>query len=191
MIFYVNANASKDGNGSKDMPFRHINDAAKVARPGDEVIVAPGIYREYVNPVNGGTPDKRIVYRSEKLKGAVITGAEVLSNWKKYKGDTWVAEVDNGVFGAYNPYTTFVCGDWYFAPTVRHTGAIFINDLMMYETVSLKECLAGESDPCAYNLEESKYKWYTEQKDGKTILYANFKGMDPTKEKVEISARRN
>ena len=51
MIFYVNANASKDGNGSKDMPFRHINDAAKVARPGDEVIVAPGIYREYVNPV--------------------------------------------------------------------------------------------------------------------------------------------
>ena len=191
MIFYVNANASKDGNGSKDMPFRHINDAAKVARPGDEVIVAPGIYREYVNPVNGGTPDKRIVYRSEKLKGAVITGAEVLSNWKKYKGDTWVAEVDNGVFGAYNPYTTFVCGDWYFAPTVRHTGAVFINDLMMYETVSLKECLAGESDPCAYNLEESKYKWYTEQKDGKTILYANFKGMDPTKEKVEISARRN
>ena len=191
MIFYVNVNASKDGNGSKDMPFRHINDAAKVARPGDEVIVAPGIYREYVNPVNGGTPDKRIVYRSEKLKGAVITGAEVLSNWKKYKGDTWVAEVDNGVFGAYNPYTTFVCGDWYFAPTVRHTGAVFINDLMMYETVSLKECLAGESDPCAYNLEESKYKWYTEQKDGKTILYANFKGMDPTKEKVEISARRN
>ena len=191
MIYYVNVNASKDGNGSKDMPFRHINDAAKIARPGDEVIVAPGIYREYVNPVNGGTPDKRIVYRSEKIKGAVITGAEVLTGWKKYKGDTWVAEVDNGVFGAYNPYTTFVCGDWYFAPTIRHTGAVFINDLMMYETATLKECLDGKSDPCAYNLEESKYKWFTEQKDGKTILYANFKGMDPTKEKVEISVRRN
>ena len=191
MIFYVNINAGKDGNGSKEMPFRHINDAAKIARPGDEVNVAPGIYREYVNPVNGGTPDKRIVYRSEKPLGAVITGAEELKAWKKYKGDVWKAEVDNGIFGAYNPYTTFVCGDWYFAPTVRHTGAVFINDLMMYETVTLAECVAGKPDPCAYNQEESEYKWYTEQKDGKTIFYANFKGMDPTKEKVEISVRRN
>ena len=191
MIYYVNINAGKEGNGSKEMPFRHINDAAKIARPGDEVIVAPGIYREYVNPVCGGTAEKRITYRSEKPLGAIITGAEELKAWKKYKGDVWKAEVDNGVFGAYNPYTTFVCGDWYFAPTVRHTGAVFINDLMMYETVTLAECVAGKADPCAYNQEESEYKWYTEQKDGKTILYANFKGMDPTKEKVEISVRRN
>ena len=161
MIFYVNANASKDGNGSKDMPFRHINDAAKVARPGDEVIVAPGIYREYVNPVNGGTPDKRIVYRSEKLKGAVITGAEVLSNWKKYKGDTWVAEVDNGVFGAYNPYTTFVCGDWYFAPTVRHTGAVFINDLMMYETVCPSFSLYASNTLLLGSYHKATYMPYT------------------------------
>ena len=73
MIYYVNINAGKDGNGSKEMPFRHINDAAKIARPGDEVIVAPGIYREYVNPVNGGTAEKRITYRSEKPLGAIIT----------------------------------------------------------------------------------------------------------------------
>ena len=33
---------------------------------GDEVLVAPGVYREYVNPVNGGTgEDARIIYRSE------------------------------------------------------------------------------------------------------------------------------
>ena len=43
MIYYVNAKASRDGNGSKQMPFRHINDAAKVALPGDEVRVAPGV----------------------------------------------------------------------------------------------------------------------------------------------------
>ena len=46
MIMYVNAAAAREGNGSKAMPFKHINDAAKVARPGDEVLVAPGIYRE-------------------------------------------------------------------------------------------------------------------------------------------------
>lgn len=55
MIIYVNALAERDGNGSREMPFKHINSAAQIARAGDEVIVAPGIYREYVDPQNGGT----------------------------------------------------------------------------------------------------------------------------------------
>ena len=66
MIIYVSNAAPQNGNGSKEMPFRHINDAAKIAVPGDEILVAPGVYREYVDPVNGGTEDSRIVYRSEK-----------------------------------------------------------------------------------------------------------------------------
>jgi len=191
MIYYVNCTASRDGNGSKAMPFRHINDAAKVALPGDEVIVAPGIYREYVNPQNAGTEENRIVYRSEQPLGAVITGAEVLTGWTKYKGDVWTTRVDNGIFGAYNPYTTYVCGDWYFAPTVRHTGSVYLNDLAMYETVSLDECIEGAVDPCAWVPEESKYKWFTVQEGNTTVLYANFKGLDPNKEKVELSVRRN
>ena len=191
MIYHVNAQASLDGNGSAQMPFRHINDAARVALPGDEIIVAPGIYREYVNPIHAGTEEKRIVYRSQVPLGAVITGAEKLTGWKKYEGNVWKAMVDNGVFGAYNPYTTMVCGDWYFAPTVRHTGAVFLNDRMMYETVTLEECVAGQADPCAWNAEESTYKWYTRQEEGKTALYANFQGKDPNAEKVEISVRRN
>ena len=191
MTYYVNCNASRDGNGSKAMPFRHINDAAKVALPGDEVIVAPGIYREYVNPQNAGTEENRIVYRSEQPLGAVITGAEVLTGWTKYEGNVWTTRVDNGIFGAYNPYTTYVCGDWYFAPTVRHTGSVYLNDLAMYETVSLDECIEGAVDPCAWVPEESKYKWFTVQEGNTTVLYANFQGLDPNKEKVELSVRRN
>ena len=34
MIYYVNANASRDGNGSEEMPFRRINDAARIAVGG-------------------------------------------------------------------------------------------------------------------------------------------------------------
>ena len=101
MIYYVNANASRDGNGSREMPFRKINDAAKVALPGDEVVVAPGIYREYVNPQSAGTEENRIVYRSEKILGARITGAEELKNWKPYKENVWTARVPNGIFGAH------------------------------------------------------------------------------------------
>ena len=65
MQIYVNVKAPKDGNGSKESPFRRINDAAQIALPGDEVIVAPGVYREYVDPRNAGTEDARIIYRSE------------------------------------------------------------------------------------------------------------------------------
>ena len=143
MTYYVNAKAKFNGNGSKTAPFKTINEAAALARAGDEVIVAPGIYREQVIPRSGGSEDKRIVYKSEKPLGAVISGAEVLKGWKKYKGDVWTAKVDNGIFGGYNPYTTYVCGDWYFAATVRHTGSVILNDRMMYETTSLEECLEG------------------------------------------------
>ena len=50
MIYYVSADAATGGNGSKEAPFRYINDAASKAMPGDEVVVAPGIYREHVIP---------------------------------------------------------------------------------------------------------------------------------------------
>ena len=188
---YVNIQASRDGNGTKDMPYKHINDAAKVAKPGDEVVVAPGVYREYVDPVYAGTPEARITYRSEEPLGAVISGSEVLTGWKKHKGKVWTARVNNSVFGSYNPYTTRVYGDWYFAPDVRHTGSVYLNDLAMYETVSLEECIKGDADKYAWNKEESRFKWYCEQDGDETVFYANFQGKDPNKETVEIAVRRN
>ena len=77
MIYYVNASAYRDGDGSALRPFRHVNDAAKIAAPGDEVVVAPGVYREAVDPVHGGTPEARITYRAEQKGTAVITATAV------------------------------------------------------------------------------------------------------------------
>ena len=191
MIYYVNASAERDGNGSKQRPFKHIDDAARIAVAGDEVVVAPGIYREKVTPRNAGTEDARIVYRSEKPLGAVITGAELLTGWTKQKNGVWVNRVKNSMFGSYNPYTEMVCGDWYFAPTVRHTGSIFLDDRMMYETVSLDECVKGEKDPCSWDPEESTWKWFTEQDGDDTVIYANFHRLNPNNHKVEIVVRRN
>ena len=193
MKIYVNIAARFDGDGSKERPFKYINDAARIARPGDEVLVAPGIYREYVNPVVAGNENARIVYKSEEPLGAVITGAEVAENWDKYKDDVWVLRVDNGIFGAYNPYTTLVSGDWYFAPPVRHTGAVYLNDRQLYETESLEECIKAEKYAPSWEPEYSVYKWYTEQDEEKnqTIIYANFQGKNPNEESVEINVRRN
>ena len=61
MIYYVDAATHRGGDGTKARPFKWINDAAQIALPGDEIIGAPGVYREYVNPKNAGTEEAPIV----------------------------------------------------------------------------------------------------------------------------------
>ena len=204
MKIYVNVNAGHDGNGTEQMPFRHINDAAKIAQPGDEVWVAPGVYREYVDPVHAGREDARITYRSVEPLGAVITGAERIQSWVPYKENVWVCRVANSLFGNYNPYTTMVYGDWYFAKADKHTGCVYLNNRALYEAGSVEECIKAEVYECSWVPEESTYKYLrilqktfvwsrcTEQDQEKdeTVIYANFHGADPNEENVEINVRR-
>lgn len=193
MKYYVNVNASVGGNGSKESPFQSIQEAALCAGPGDEVIVAPGVYREAVNPVNGGREDARITYRSEVEKAAVITGAEPVKNWELYEGNVWVARVANAVFGDYNPYTTLIFGDWFVASMTAHTGDVYLNEKSMYEVTSMEKVLQPEKSMASWDSEFSVYTWYTEQDKEKdeTVLYANFQGLNPNEENVEASVRRN
>ena len=192
MEYYVDINAGENGLGTKEAPFRHISDAASCAKPGDTVYVLPGVYRENVDPANAGTEEARISYVSTEPLGAVITGSERITDWQLYDGDVWVCRIDNAVFGGYNPYTTLVYGDWYFAKADKHTGCVYLNDKAMYETTSLEECMRGEVSPVSWDPENSVYKWYTEQDEtrNETVIYANFRGADPNAEKAEINVRR-
>ncbi len=191
MQYYVDAAASRSGDGSRNAPFKWIDDAARVAVAGDEVIVRPGIYREHVIPRHPGKPDAPVIFRSEVPLGAVITGAEPLRNWVRLRGNLWSTEVSNSLFGNYNPYTTRVYGDWYFSPSIRHTGSVFLNGQMMYEADSLEACEAGAPDPFSWVPEESVFQWFTCQRGEVTVLYGNFQGKDPNEENVEFSVRRN
>ena len=192
MKIYVNINAPFDGNGTKEQPFRHIQEAAKIAKPGDKVLVYPGTYREYVNPINAGTKEERIVYKSVEPLGAIITGAELLTGWTKLENGLYTARVDNGVFGNYNPYTTYVFGDWYFAKRTKHTGCVWADDKALYEADTLEECIEGGVYECSWDPEASKRKWFAEQdkEANQTIFYVNLHGEDPNELKMEINVRR-
>ena len=192
MKYYVNGNASEGGNGSRDKPFKKIQEAARKAAAGDEVIVAPGIYRESVSPVNGGREDARIVYRSEVERAAIITGAEPVTNWEACEGTVWKARISNTLFGDYNPYTTLVYGDWFVASMTAHTGDVYLNGKSMYEVTEFEKVRNPQPSPASWDPAFSVYVWYTVQDENacETILYANFQGLNPNEETVEISVRR-
>ena len=181
---------NNSGDGTKEKPFGTISEAAAIAKPGDTVHVAPGLYREYVSPANGGTEDARITYVSDEPLGATISGAEQITTWKPYDGDVWVCRVDNRIFGEYNPYTTFCYGDWYFAGKNRHVGCVYINDRRLYEAASVEEVIKAQVYKCSWVPEESKFKWYAEEDGDETVIYANFAGLDPNSEMAEINVRR-
>lgn len=193
MIYYVNAGAKAGGDGSREHPFMRIQQAANVAQPGDEVLVAPGIYRENVNPIHGGTKEACITYRSEVTRGAVITGAEPVKSWERYEGSVWTARIPNTLFTEGNPYTELVYGDWFVAYMTAHLGDVYLNEKSLYEVTTLADVLSPKKSKTSWDPEFSLYTWYTEQDPEKdeTVLYANFHGYDPNAENVEISVRKN
>lgn len=191
MIRYVDCNASFAGDGSAQHPFKTISQAAAVAMPGDEVVVAPGVYREDVSPRFAGTQRQRIVYRSAVSRGATITGAERMTGWEHYQGDVWLLTVPNAFFSKTNPYTTIVFGDWLNQGTPVHTGEVFLNDKSLYEQDSLEKVLEPQFYDGSWDRDFTKRTWFTEQSaDGeRTLIYANFQGKNPNEENVEITVR--
>ncbi len=193
MQYYVAAAVANSGDGTKQSPFKTIQEAARIAQPGDEVIVAPGVYREAVDPRNGGTQEAPIVYRSEEKGAAVITGAEPVTQWEQVEGSVWKAVVPNSLFGEYNPFTTLVSGDWFIASFIAHTGEVYLNDKAMYEVTSLEQVKQPVRMLASWDPDFTIYTWFAEQDTAKdeTVIYANFQEFDPRRENVEINVRRS
>ena len=195
MIYYVDCKAALCGDGRKERPFRSIQEAADIALPGDEVLVEPGVYREYVRPRHAGRADARITYRSVEPRGAVITGAEPVTDWTPYEGaadgKVYTARIPNALFGGFNPYTVRVRGDWFVDTMVAHLGEVYLDDQALYEVTSLERVLHPTVYRPSWEPEATLHTWYTEQdaERDETVLYANF-GTDPTGHKVEINVRR-
>ncbi|WP_081668549.1 right-handed parallel beta-helix repeat-containing protein [Butyrivibrio sp. MC2013] len=191
MRYYVAADRLTTGDGSLVHPFSRISDAAKVARPGDEVIVAPGVYREWVDPPRGGSRKHRITYRSQIKHGAVITGAEIVDHWERIEGGIWRASVPCSIFGERNPYTEYVKGDWYNSSKVNHLGDLYLNGKSMYEVHSIEEVRSPKVNRDSWVPEDTVFVWYCEESPDHRdmIFYANFRRADPRKETIEISVR--
>jgi parallel beta-helix repeat protein len=94
--FYVDGQAKNSddaGPGTKDRPFKTINHAAQVLQPGERVVIAAGVYREFIQPARGGTsPEAMISYEAAPGATVVIKGSAVVKDWKP--SDGWNFGVD-------------------------------------------------------------------------------------------------
>lgn len=195
-LFATEYHVAKTGNdmnsGSESEPFLSISKAAEIALPGDIITVHEGTYREWVNPRYGGSNNQqRIVYRSAENEEVWIKGSEVIKNWSKFKNDVWKATIDNSLFGDFNPYQEILMGDWLIETYGRdhHLGEVYINGKALYEIDSLEKVLEASPLERAVDQQASKYQWYCESNKKTTTIYANFKGLNPNNQLVEINVR--
>ena len=52
--YHVSTRGDDSAEGTFSDPFLTVSHAAQIARPGDTVTVHEGIYREWINPAQGG-----------------------------------------------------------------------------------------------------------------------------------------
>ena len=181
--YHVSVNGDDHNEGTAAKPFRTIQQAANLAQPGDVNTVHAGVYRERINPPRGGKSDgKRIVYQAAPGERVEIKGSEVVTNWVKVQEDVWQTTLPNAFFGSFNPYSDLIHGDWFDDKGRKHhTGAVYLNGEWLTEAAKLDEVLK----PAATNA-----LWFAEVDATNTTIWAQFKGVNPNEQLVEINVRR-
>jgi alpha-N-arabinofuranosidase len=181
--FHVATNGNDRNSGTKAAPLRTIQRAAELAQPGDVITVRAGVYRERINPPRGGkSPGKRIVYQVTPGEKVEIKGSEVIKGWAKLEDDTWKVILTNSFFGKFNPYSDLIHGDW-FEPKGRqhHTGAVYLNGDWLPEAAKLEDVLKPAG---------SNALWYAQVDQNTTTIWAQFEGVNPNEQLVEINVRQ-
>ena len=91
LTYYVDAKKGNDSRSPEEAkktatPWKTIGKAANIAKAGDTVLVAPGIYREMVVPKNRGGTDSPITFKAADPKNRpIVSGAKFINKgkWKK------------------------------------------------------------------------------------------------------------
>ncbi len=181
--YHVSVTGDDGNDGSVQQPLKTISAAARLAQPGDAVTVHAGTYREQVAPSRGGTSDQqRIIFQAATGEKVVIKGSEIIKGWVKAEHDTWKVTIANDFFGNFNPYSDLIRGDWFNSKgREHHTGAVYLDNHWLTEAAKLDEVLqpVGETP-----------LWFAQVDQDRTMIWAQFKDVDPNQGHVEINVRQ-
>jgi len=199
--YQVDGSAGSDENpGTKEKPFKTIQRAADVLQPGERVVVAAGVYREWVRPRRGGSgPDKMISYQAAPGAEVVLRGSRVAKEqWTGVQGDqpmpgagpVWGLKLNPEWFPhGYNPFAIpnitpeqFKPMDWAHRwqgkkPYTLPRGLVF-QDGRRLRQVGEREELTKEAGT------------YLVSPDASTLLVRPFGDADPNKATMEITTHQ-
>ena len=185
--------ASDENPGTEALPFKTIGRAADILRPGERVLVHPGIYRECIRPAFGGlSPSRMIGYHA-------VAGGQVIVKGSEPAGKKWLAEdAAKGIWGLdlksvdfadYNPFAldnlpdaSFDIMDWAQPhrgklPYTLPRGMVFQGGLRMQCVASREELLKTEGSH------------WTGRDAGRLFIHTRG-GKDPNGLLLEITTRR-
>jgi len=165
-VIHVCPTGSDSADGGKDAPLATITHAMDQAKPGDVVVLAPGIYRQSVRIAKSGTPGAPILLYGQD--GATITGASV-----EY------VKAGPGSF-------THVCDDLYKAPLLDRTLYVAAEGKRLYYWKKLELLKAGKEKTHRGKIFEVKGGWAYDDEDRQ--LYIRMPdGSDPNRTSIEIA----
>ena len=200
VTYYVSTEGYDYYAGTIDYPFRTIQNAANVAKPGDTILVQPGIYRERVSPpIGGSSPSLPIIYKSVVPQGAIIRGSVVWKpkfSYPSKKSVIYVSPLVNSDFtdtsaidGA-NPFKIPLCvtpygrngapeavnKDPYSDPNMVYSlGQVFVNDIMYIQC------------PYKTEMEKEPSSWYYDMSNNQLYVNVSADVIDPM---IEVTNQR-
>jgi alpha-N-arabinofuranosidase len=183
-VYHVSSHGFDENPGTEVLPFKSISAAASVAGPGDTITVHEGVYRERINPPRGGSSDEeRIVYQAAEGDRVVIKGSEIIKGWENLQNDTWQVSIPISFFGEFNPFGDLIRGDWFIRQDRdHHTGAVYLDGHWLIEAAQHEDVMLPA---------DNEALWIAAVDDKNTTIWAQFKGVDPNEEDVEINVRQS
>ena len=195
-IWHVATHGCDQHPGTSTAPLATIQAAATRAQPGDTVEVHAGVYREAVDPPNGGSNDQqRVCFQAAEGEAVSIRGSELWGAWQPTNvAGVWQTRIANAFFAAHgvrNPFREVLWGDWFIDQgRPHHLADIFCNGVSLFEVASRAAVEHPQPWPLARAPEAACQCWWVDDADpDSVVVYANFGGRDPTSEMIEISVR--
>jgi len=91
-VYYVDprhpAATDEPAWGYAAVPLKTLAKACELAQSGETVVLRGGIYRETLRPKSDG-----VIFRAAKGETVVISGADVIQDWKRENGGKWSASL--------------------------------------------------------------------------------------------------
>ncbi|MEI7835268.1 MAG: right-handed parallel beta-helix repeat-containing protein [Planctomycetota bacterium] len=182
--------ASDANQGTEALPFKTIARAAEVLRPGQRVLVHPGVYRECIRPAVGGeSPSQMIGYHAAPGGQVIVKGSEPVSPWSPDAEGLWVLDLAGVNFGDYNPFAidnlndaSFDIMDW--AQPHRGKRPYTLPRGMVFQDGQRLECVDSREELLA---REGSH--WTDRQGGR-LFVRTFGGADPNAVLMEITTRR-